>query len=73
VYRGTSVPSLAGGYVFADYCSGLVWAIDPTATEVREPRVILESGRAISSFGQGENGEAYVTDIAGELLQIVQR
>ncbi len=73
VYRGTAVPSLIGGYVFADYCSGLVWAIDPAATEVREPAVVFESGRAISSFGEGEDGEAYVTDIGGQLLRIVQR
>ena len=29
VYRGSAQPALVGGYVFADYCSGRIWAIDP--------------------------------------------
>ena len=29
VYRGTAQPALAGRYLFADYCSGAIWAIDP--------------------------------------------
>jgi glucose/arabinose dehydrogenase len=72
VYRGTAYPALAGGYLFADYCSGNVWLIDAVASEVREPRLALESGRSISSFGEDVNGEVYATDLgAGELLRVV--
>ena len=28
VYRGQAVPALRGAYLFADYCSGTLWAID---------------------------------------------
>ena len=73
VYRGTAVPGLVGGYLFADYCSGTVWVIDAAAAEVREPRIILESGRSISSFGEDEAGELYATDIGGSLLRVVGR
>jgi glucose/arabinose dehydrogenase len=36
VYRGTAQPALTGGYVFADYCTGLVWAIDPATNAYRD-------------------------------------
>ena len=72
VYRGAAYPALAGGYLFADYCSGNVWLIDAAATEVRDPRLVLESGRSISSFGEDESGEVYAADLgAGELLRVV--
>jgi glucose/arabinose dehydrogenase len=72
VYRGAAYPALAGGYLFADYCSGNVWLIDAAASEVREPRLVLESGRSISSFGEDINGELYATDLgAGALLRVV--
>ena len=71
VYRGTAVPTLAGGYLFGDYCSGRIWAIDPTATETREPRVVLETGRNVSSFGEDEAGELYVADLGGSVLRVI--
>ncbi len=71
VYRGAAIPELVGGYLFADYCSGNVWVIDAEAQEVREPRRVLQSGRSISSFGEDEAGEVYVTDLDGELLRVV--
>jgi glucose/arabinose dehydrogenase len=70
VYRGTQ-SSLVGGYVFADYCSGNVWLIDARAGEVREPRLVAETGRSISSFGEDEAGELFATDLQGELVRVV--
>jgi glucose/arabinose dehydrogenase len=68
VYRGSAQPALAGGYVFADYCSGNVWLLDPSTDGPQEPPLVLESGRSISSFGEDETGEAYATDLAGGAL-----
>ena len=41
VYRGTADPQLAGAYVYADYCSGTVWAID--AADLGEPTLVAET------------------------------
>ena len=72
VYRGTAQPDLAGGYLFGDYCSGTIWAIDPSGDGLREPTLVSESGATISSFGEDEAGELYVTDLSsGELLRVV--
>jgi len=72
VYRGADQPALAGLYVFADYCSGRFWAIDPAGDEVREPTPVLDSGRSISAIAEDAAGELFATDLAGgELLRVV--
>jgi hypothetical protein len=39
---------------------------------VQQATVLLESGHAISTFGQGDDGELYMADIAsGELFHVV--
>jgi glucose/arabinose dehydrogenase len=74
VYRGSAQDALGGGYVFGDYCSGTIWVIDAARDEQQAPSVVAETGRNISSFGEDEAGELYVTDIsAGELLRVVAR
>jgi glucose/arabinose dehydrogenase len=72
VYRGSRWPALQGAYLFADYCSGTIWSLDGRRPSARPPVVMLETGRAISSFGEDESGELYVTDLGqGEVLRIV--
>jgi glucose/arabinose dehydrogenase len=72
VYRGDRWAALRGAYVFADYCSGLVWGIDADAGDGAEPTLLLDSGLAISSFGEDEAGELYVTDHAGGVVLQVE-
>jgi glucose/arabinose dehydrogenase len=72
VYRGDAVPALRGAYLFSDYCSGTLWAIDAGLDAAQAPITLLETGRAISSIGTDDAGEVYLTDIArGELLKLV--
>jgi uncharacterized repeat protein (TIGR03806 family) len=64
VYRGSALPALVGSYLFADYGSGRIWRLVSngsgfTATEM------LDTSLSIASFGQGNDGELYVIDIAG--------
>jgi glucose/arabinose dehydrogenase len=72
VYRGTASPALAGAYLFGDYCSGRIRALDAGGPDAQEPVLLLESGHTISSFGQGDDGELYVADIgSGEIFHVV--
>ncbi len=77
VYRGEAIPDLGGWYLFADYCSGLILGIPssaepPDVGEVVEPRLLLESGAQVSSFGEDADGELYIVDLAsGTLYRIV--
>jgi glucose/arabinose dehydrogenase len=72
VYRGDAIPLLRGAYLFSDYCSGTLWAIDAGLDAAQAPIVLAETGRSISSFGIGEDGEVYLTDLGGgEVLRLV--
>jgi uncharacterized protein (TIGR03437 family) len=59
VYRGTRVPALRGSYVYADYCSGTIWALRREGDRWAN-RVLLETTLNVSSFGEDEQGEMYV-------------
>jgi glucose/arabinose dehydrogenase len=72
VYRGDDQESLIGLYFFADYCSGLMWALgknDAGEWIMSDP---IETGLAISSFGEDRNGEIYATDLNGGLYRLVE-
>jgi len=72
VYRGNAIPALRGAYLFSDYCSGTLWAIDAGTDAPQAPVTLLETGRSISSIGTDEAGEVYLTDLAhGDLLKLV--
>jgi glucose/arabinose dehydrogenase len=63
VYRGEAQPELAGVYIFADYCSGLVFTLQVDEGTIT-PKVVLESGYNVSAFGEDEAGEVYLADHA---------
>ncbi|MGB2972645.1 MAG: PQQ-dependent sugar dehydrogenase, partial [Candidatus Competibacter sp.] len=71
VYRGSQVPELAGRYVYGDFISGRIWAARLEGSRwVNEE--VPASPIAISSFGEDEAGELYLTDyIGGRLLKFV--
>lgn len=72
VYRGAAVPGLAGTYLFADYCSGTIWGL-AAADERPTPRVLIESGLSVASFGEDEAGELCIVDLAGgRLFRVVE-
>ena len=72
VYRGTAYPTLRGGYIFGDECTGYIRAVDAAGPDQQTPTTLVDTHRAISSFGEDEAGELYLTDLAsGGLYQVV--
>jgi glucose/arabinose dehydrogenase len=65
VYRGSAIPALTGAYLFGDYCSGTLWAIDASDGGAQSPVPLLSTGLAISSIGTDDAGEVYLTDLNG--------
>ena len=71
VYRGTKIPALVGGYVFADYCSGEIWVINSSAARPAPKTRLLDTDMTISSFGEGGSNELYVLDHGGGRLYAI--
>jgi len=65
VYRGAAYPDLQGYYVLGDFCSGRVWTLRADATSPAPLTLHVDSSAMISSFGETENGELWLTDYAG--------
>ncbi|MEQ8638288.1 PQQ-dependent sugar dehydrogenase [Gimesia maris] len=63
VYRGQRLPELDGLYVYADYVSGKIWALeyDAESGEVVKNLRLDASTVPVMSFGTDEDGELYYT------------
>ncbi|MFY9268134.1 MAG: PQQ-dependent sugar dehydrogenase [Candidatus Manganitrophaceae bacterium] len=71
VYRGKVIPALAGAYLYADFGNGRVWMFRYDGKSVSDRRLLLETGKNLSSFGADEAGELYLIDYGGNVLKIV--
>lgn len=60
VYRGSTVPSLVGWYVVADYCSGNVWALRPAPDGSLGSLLRLGTVPNPSAVVQGPGGDVFV-------------
>ena len=74
VYRGTAQPLLRGAYLFGDYCSGRIWSLhrDGSGGGTWVQTELLDSDAGVSSFGEDEAGELYLTGLSdGVLYRVV--
>ena len=71
VYRGLDYHGLVGGYLFGDFCSGRVWALKAHGPASQSPVLMADTSLSISSFGEGQDGKLYVTDLGGDVWQVV--
>jgi glucose/arabinose dehydrogenase len=63
-YRGAAFPDLSGIYIYADYCAGILWGLqNESGSWVNQ--LLLDSNLEITSFGEDEAGELYLTDSSG--------
>lgn len=69
VYRGSRLPDLRGRYIYGDYVTGRIWALDP---ESRDNVLLAGTNRNISSFGLDRQGELYVLAFDGKIYQLAR-
>ena len=76
VYTGSYIPLLKQKYVFGDFVSGRIWAIDLPKDRISAVKEVKSLGKwpvLISSFGQDEQGEIYLSDYGtGSIAKIVR-
>ena len=61
VYRGSAFPMLSGAYLAADYCQGTIWSLHRDQTGQWITTMLLDTKLNISSFGEDDSGELYIT------------
>jgi len=80
VYRGNAIPALRGAYLYGDYESAVFYALRaPGGALAAEPTDItanVNPGKAIdqiTSFGQDNAGEVYLTTFTGQVFRLEPR
>ena len=67
-YRGSVIPELEPAYVYSDYCSGIVWALDLAGGR----NITLLAGfDSVSAVRAGPDGELYVLERTGMLHRLI--
>ena len=72
VYRGAAIEDLYGAYVFGDYCTSRLWAVQISTGEVEFRDLGVEvPGGSLASFGEDARGELYTLSLNGPVARIV--
>lgn len=61
VYRGNQAPALVGKYLYADFCTGKIWGAARSEDGAWSSTLLLDSDYMITSFGEDQDGELYIT------------
>jgi len=76
VYRGSELPELEGKYIYADFVSGRIWALDSDRSSVTNNTELLritdDDSFIITSFGIDEQNELYITGFDGNIYILVE-
>lgn len=72
VYRGSKVTSLAGKYVYGDFISGRIWALDSELNSNLNNILLMNSDINVSSFGTDNNMEMYICGYGGNIYTFAE-
>ncbi|HYF45623.1 MAG TPA: PQQ-dependent sugar dehydrogenase [Acidimicrobiales bacterium] len=73
VYRGSEIPALFGAYVFTDYCTGVLTALEVEGGRVVDDVPLLpDPVNGVISFGEGPDGELYVLTQPGQVARLAR-
>ena len=73
VYRGTQNTDLVGQYIYGDFVSGRIWALELVDNEASNTEILNIGMNEISTFGEDATGELYLAAYSsGTIYQIQQ-
>lgn len=70
VYRGAAFPPMTGNYVYGDYCSGRIWSLFRLEDGSWTNQEVGRAPGSLTTFGEGFDGELYLTTRDGALYRI---
>ena len=68
VYRGALMPELSGWYVYGDFCSGTIWALN--TAEKSLPIFLIDADELITSFAELPDGELLILTWGGQIFRL---
>ena len=71
VYRGQNVPELYGKYIYGDYVSRNVWALEYDGINPTINTQITQAPSSITSFGVDEDQELYLVSFNGKIYKFI--
>ncbi|MDP2271651.1 MAG: PQQ-dependent sugar dehydrogenase [Archangium sp.] len=72
VYRGSTIPTLVGKFVFGDFGSGKIGVVQPDGLGGFTADLLADTNISLASFGQLADGEIYALDIGtGQVHKLV--
>ena len=82
VYRGSEIPQLRGRFIFADFCRGDIWSLQKrdsveSTGSTQESHgawqndLVLGASLPVSSIGEDEEGNLYVTGYADGTIYLI--
>lgn len=73
VYRGSKLPDLAGAFIYGDYITGTIWALQPDADQGYSTTTLVDTDQRIVAFTEGSAGELFVLDFdfTGQIYELL--
>lgn len=69
VYRGPTMPSLVGKYIYADYITGEIWALSWDGVNPPTNESLVSLGN-VPSFGVDKDGELFMASFDGDIYRL---
>src|SRR5665647_39900 len=67
VYRGSTLANIYSKYIYGDYGSGNIWALQFDGVTVPLNKLLITTGLNISSFGVDEQNNLYFSALDGKI------
>ena len=73
VYRGDKLRGLQGAFVYGDYITGTIWALNADGKNAYAHRTLVDTHLRIVDFAAGSQGELYVLDYdyTGQIYELL--
>jgi glucose/arabinose dehydrogenase len=71
IYRGSEAPALSGRYVYGDFCSGVMWSLQPNPNgSVGDVRRETAKVPQMTNIGTDGEGELLIASAAGDIYTV---
>ena len=67
-YRGSAIAGLEPAFVYSDFCSGIIWALDLAGGR---NLTLLTGFNSVSAVRAGPDGELYILQLSGTVYRLV--